>query len=678
MEFYKKCNTIFMKAKRWLIILTVTVVSLLVVCGTAFFLLTEPAVKIGGWATLDTAKLERIHQTVTIKGLDGNIVADGIYSHNRIYTPLSEIPEHTKNAFICIEDKRFYRHHGVDYVRMMGALKNNVRSASFKEGASTITQQLIKNTHLSNKKTFSRKFQEIRIAKELERNYSKDRILEAYLNIIYFGNNVYGIGQAARTYFDKDVANLDVAESALLAGIINNPTRFNPLLKKENAIKRRNVVIDRMADIGKIEKTDVEREKAKDIIISPMHQNPYSVYIENVLTEAARVLDCLAEELFEKKPTIIVNTKTGTLNDIYSGMSDILYKTGHDVRALVVDNFSSLVVGDYGNIFNSPTIRRQPGSALKPFVAFAPALEKKCVYPVSILQDEKTDFSGYSPKNFADKYYGDITVSDSLKYSLNIPAVKLTDMCGVEYAKSIASRFGLPFSDKDNGLAVALGGLNEGVTLYELANAYSALANGGVYSPASYINSIQVDGKCVYKKKNTQSRAVGSDTAFLLTEMLRECAQTGTAKKLACFHNVAAKTGTVERGDKNSDAYCVAYTPRYTVAVWFGNDDDGKPIYGGNEPTALVKKILEVLHDTNGFTVPDTVTKLDIDTRKLTDEKAVYLAGADLPPRYRKSCWFSKNHLPTRYSYFEIPFIFDDTFDSDNFDDFEILYEIDE
>ena len=301
MEFYKKCNTIFMKAKRWLIILTVTVVSLLVVCGTAFFLLTEPAVKIGGWATLDTAKLERIHQTVTIKGLDGNIVADGIYSHNRIYTPLSEIPEHTKNAFICIEDKRFYRHHGVDYVRMMGALKNNVRSASFKEGASTITQQLIKNTHLSNKKTFSRKFQEIRIAKELERNYSKDRILEAYLNIIYFGNNVYGIGQAARTYFDKDVANLDVAESALLAGIINNPTRFNPLLKKENAIKRRNVVIDRMADIGKIEKTDVEREKAKDIIISPMHQNPYSVYIENVLTEAARVLDCLAEELFEKK-----------------------------------------------------------------------------------------------------------------------------------------------------------------------------------------------------------------------------------------------------------------------------------------------------------------------------------------------------------------------------------------
>lgn len=661
-----------MKTKRWVKAIIVVIVAFVVALCIAFFVLTCPAVKIKGWQELDLSKLEVIHKTISIKDIDGNIIADEIYSKNRIYTPLEEIPQWTRDAFISIEDKRFYKHNGVDYIRMLGAFKNNILAASLREGASTITQQLIKNTHLSNEKTFSRKLREIRIAKELEKKYSKEQILEAYLNILYFGNNVYGIGQAAKTYFNKNVSELNVSESAMLAGIINNPSRFNPLTQREKTIKRRNVVIDRMASNKKITRDVANNAKSEKIDIKEKQENLYSAYIENVIVDACEALDCLPEELFERKPIITTNAKARFFNKIYCSMSDILYKNDSKIRVILTDNISSAVIGDFSNMSGTPDIKRQPGSVIKPFVSYAPALEKKLIYPASIITDEKTNFDNYSPKNFGDKYYGNVTVIDSLKKSLNVPAVKLTDMCGIPYSKSLARRFGIEFSDKDNGLAIALGGMNEGVNLKTLVDAYATLARMGIYSKSRYVDSICIDGKVVYKNKPTESFAVGKDIAFLITDMLRECAQTGTAKKLHTLKNVAAKTGTVERGDSNSDAYCIAYTPRYTVAVWYGNDD-GADIYGGNEAAALAKTVLEKLNDKSEFVIPDSVEKLSVDRERLYKEGVVYLASPHLQKRYCAEFYFSKNNLPNRYSYPEIPFMFDDEFNSTDFEEFEII-----
>ena len=675
MEIYKESNTIYMKVRRICIAITVAIVSAIVALAVVFCLLTSPAVKINGWRTLDIRKLEQIRNTITVLDKNGEVIAENLYSNNRIYTPLRDIPQHTADAFISIEDKRFYRHNGVDYKRMLGAFKNNVFSGSLKEGASTITQQLIKNTHLSSEKTFSRKLQEIRIAKQLEKTYDKDRILEAYLNVVYFGNTVYGIGQAAQTYFRKNVAQLDIAESALLAGIINNPSRYNPYTHADKAKARRDLVLDCMVRNGKISKESAAAEKAKDVYVAESKKDPYTIYLESVIAEAADVMDCLPEELFERKYCIKTCLQKDLFDTIHSTMTDIVYNSPIKTHIIVQENQSARVLLDTSNLPGVSTLRRQPGSAIKPFIAFAPALEKKLVFPASVLQDEKTDFNGYAPHNFNDKYYGSVTVSDSLKYSLNVPAVKLTDMCGIPYSKAVAERFGIRFSDNDKGLAVALGGLCDGVTLQSLADAYGTLARGGVYRKSKYVSAIYEKGTaCVYTDAQTGgTRAVGEDTAFLLTDMLRECAQSGTAKKLHAYTNVAAKTGTVERGASNSDAYCIAYTPRYTVAVWCGSDDGSQKLYGGQQPTKIAASVLKLLNDTDSFSAPESVELLDIDCKKLSEEGTVYLAAPSLQKRYRKSVYFSRNHLPSRYSYGENPIVGFALSDRDDFQIFQSL-----
>ena len=659
-----------MKAKRVFGLFFAVVAAVIVLLGITFFLLTSPLVKIGGWPTLDETKLSGIRNTVTVTDADGAPFAERLYSQNRIYTPLSALSKDTVNAFLSVEDKRFYKHHGVDYIRMLGAAKNNLLSFSFKEGASTITQQLIKNTHLSNEKTIVRKLQEIRIAKALEKRYTKEEILESYLNVVCFGGNIYGIGKAARVYFDKDAADLTVSEGALLAGIINNPTKYNPLQHVDAAKKRRDIVLGQMEKNGKLTKAAAAEAKALPVQ-AKYTPDPYAAYLENVLSEAAEVLDCLPEEVFEKQATIVTNAKITDFDAIFNTMRDTVLVLEENMRVFVADNVRGEVLFDTCN-GNFAKIKRQPGSAIKPFLDYAPALEKKLVYPASVLIDEPTDFGGYTPKNFGDKYYGAVTVKDSLKDSLNIPALKLLDMSGLSYAKSVAAKFGLPLCEQDAGYAAGLGGLTDGVTLKQLADAYSTLAGNGRYEKSRYIDAIFVGGKQLYKQRAQSTRAVGSDTAYLLTDMLRTCAQTGTAKKLSDFPYVAAKTGTVGQGKTNSDAYCIAYTPTHTVAVWLGSDEGKQNLLGGGKPTQIARDILRTLPMKNEFAVPNTVCMLDVDGKKLYDERKVYLAAPTLPKRYRTPYWFSYGHLPREYSYGEQPYWMDGTYFS-HFEDFEFL-----
>lgn len=655
-------------------IVTVILLSLAVVLlagGLFCVLLLEPAVPFG--PRLDEARLAHIERTVTVLDNDGNPLVDQIYDKNKRYIPLTDIPEHTRNAFIAIEDKRFYKHKGLDYRRIVGAALKNIKSGSFREGASTISQQLIKNTHLSNEKTIGRKISEMRIARELERRYSKDEILETYLNILYFGNSMYGLGSAAHVLFDKTPAELTVKESAVLAGIINNPSKYNPYRHADAALTRGNLVLKQMLDNRLLSQADYQA--ALDEQPTFRHRNlAQDQYVNAVIRAAADALGIDKDELFKRQCTVATYTEQALQDKLKSIMlsnADELQTRGvTQYRALITENATGQIVASVGS---APTdisaLQRQPGSTLKPLLCYAPALEKNSVYTSTPILDEKMSFGGYAPSNYKDLYYGWVTLKDALKLSLNVPAVKMLESNTVEYAKAFAEKSGIDFDERDNSLSLAIGGMTNGVTIEQIAGSFQTFATGGIYRKPVYIRYIaDRNGKLLYQDSHAATRAMRDSTAFLITDMLSECAQSGTAKKLAAFENVAAKTGTVGTENGNSDAYCIAYTPQHTIAVWLGgNMDNG--VSGGTYPTRIVKRILETLRDSGRFLCPPSVTQLEIDTEALRNEQRVLLAGNDVPPRYKTKAYFSVDHRPTRYSTLQNPFwdfenFFDGLFDN--------------
>ena len=650
-------------------------VSLALLLTTVFaaILILEPAIKLRGWAELDPNRLVNFERTVVIKNSDGTEYDEPIYAANKIYVKTDSLNAYTADAFISIEDKRFYKHNGIDYIRVAGAALKNIKSRAFKEGASTISQQLIKNTHLTGEKTIKRKLSEMRLARALERKYSKEEILEIYLNILYFGNNVYGIGSAARTYFGKSASELTLKESAMLAGLINNPSRYNPCRHPEECLQRAGLVLDTMLKNGFIDERQFEQARSENPVILNNRTSGDS-YPNGTLAEAARLLGCDSSELFRKNYTI----ETYCDAKLNAAVDKILSEAVSGVqcgsaRAIVIENDSGRIISAAG--YGNAAGRRQPGSVIKPILCYAPALEKHIISPVTPVLDEKTDFGGYSPSNYKDKYYGWISAADALKYSLNVPAVKLLDMNGIAYSKRIAGAAGCTFDKNDDSLAIALGGMTYGLTLEQAAGTYQCFANGGHFIRPRYVRSIiSPDGKTVYADRTAGNTAVGKDTAYLITDMLRACAKDGTAKKLKSLQNVAAKTGTVGSDNGNTDAYCIAYSPMYTVAVWLGGESMPNTVSGGGVPALTARDIFYKLGDTTSFSVPDGVIALDIDLRELEDNHKVLLAGPDVPPRYKKSALFAADNTPRAYSTPQSPFWdYDDllNFDIDNFDIFE-------
>lgn len=643
------------------------------VCILTAVLLLEPAVRLNGWPELDPNRLVDAGRTVTVRSADGTEPDEPIYAANKIYVRLQELPEHTPQAFIAIEDKRFYKHKGIDYIRVAGAALKNIKSRSFKEGASTISQQLIKNTHLTGEKTIKRKISEMRLARALEREYEKDEILEIYLNILYFGDNVYGIGSAARTFFGKSAADLTVRESAMLAGLINNPSRYNPVRRYEACLNRSDLVLRAMKDNGYLS----ENEYSAAVNDKPPvtgSRSPGDTYASAALDEAAGILGCDKTELFRKNYTLETYCDDALTARLQEILSEAAGRAGcRSGRIIVTENDTGRITGAAG--YGPAAGRRQPGSVIKPILCYAPALEKRLICPVTPLLDEKTNFGGYAPSNYRDTYYGWISAADALKYSLNVPAVKLLEMAGIPYAKRFASGTGITFDSRDDSLSLAVGGMTYGVTLEQAAGAYQCFAGGGRYiRPHRIARILTPDGRTVYEEKRTPAKVVGEDTAYLITDMLRACARDGTAKKLKGLSNVAAKTGTVGSEAGNTDAYCIAYSPKYTVAVWLGGDTMANSVSGGNHPTAAAREVFDVLNDRTMFSVPSGVVALDIDVRELRQNRKVLLAGPDVAPRYRKSALFAADNMPRAYSTPQIPFWdYDDllNFDIDNFDIFE-------
>lgn len=618
----------------------------------------------------DKLVIEKINLQITDK--DNKAVE--LPSEYDNYADESEIPEKLKNAFVALEDKRFYSHHGLDFLRIGKAALNNLRSGSLKEGASTISQQLIKNTHLSSEKSFRRKLSEARLALKLEREYTKDEILTMYLNMLYFGSGEYGVTNAAKRFFGKELSLLNNAECAMLAGIVKSPTKYNPINNFEESNKRKDLVLGVMYKEGVIDEKEYKAALKYDIIIkNEVNENNMAIYfLKYCIDECEKILsidkgallsgnfrvrtylDMSAQETLEKAMTSSALTHKNISGDI------------PDCAAIVIDNLSRGVKTFYSNCAYASEIKRQPGSLLKPLVAFAPAIENGLLSPASIISDAPRSFTGYAPKNYKDEYYGDISVREALKLSLNIPAVEAMTLVGVENACSYLSRLGMPLTESDLNLSTALGGLTYGVHLRDLAGAYCALANGGTYADVAFIKEIRdKNGKILYSHKPALRRVFGEDTSYLITDMLKDTALDGTAKKMSVLgYEIASKTGTVASADPqfNTDAYNASYTSAETAIFWQGNlsgrADALLPgvITGGGSPTLFAVNYFSHSPKPRPFIMPKNVVELNIDKFDL-DVGNVTLADENAPYFAVKKELFSRRFMPRNrnLSYTRLP-----------------------
>lgn len=609
--------------------------------------------------SLDKAKLyDGITKTiVTYYDQNGNELKT-----DRSYISIDELKDYTKNAFIAKEDRRFYKHKGFDIIRIFGALKNNITSGFKKEGASTISQQLVKNTQLSTEKTLNRKIKEIHLAVQLENSYTKDEILEMYLNSIYFGNSCYGIESASNYYFDKSASSLTISESALLAGIISAPSEYNPIKNMDKAIENKNLVLKAMLDEQYISEEEYINAQNEDIIL---FDNDNNLATNNYLKLAKKeAFDILNKNDFSNynKIDIFVNIDLDLQKNIENELKNDVYNIKNaenvvpDSGYIVIDNSGKIIA--FGGNTNEDlySLKRQPASTIKPILVYAPAFDSGKYSPATPILDEEIDIDGYSPKNASYGFTGWTNCRESLVKSLNIPSIKIIEDIGIDYAMNYAEKFGLTFNQNDRNLAIALGGLTDGITLKQLADAYSVFARYGTIINSSMIDKIIVDGSVIFKNEYEEEQVIDETTSYLITDILKEVPKKGTAKKLSNISfDIATKTGTSEAtNNKNNDAWNVTYTMDHTIVSWFGNTSGNiglidESVNGSTCPTILVESILNFLYldyTPNDFYIPDSITKIKLDKSIYDSEHKLATPSQDIPDRYCFYDIFNEKYKP--------------------------------
>lgn len=588
------------------------------------------------------------------------VEADIIYGKKSF----ESLPKYAYDAFIAVEDKRFYSHHGVDLWRMAGAAWKNLKSFSFREGASTISQQLVKNTQLSSEKTIFRKTREIKLALEMERKYTKDQILDMYLNNIYFGSGCYGIESAARYYFDKSASQLDMNESAALAAMIKAPGAYSPFTGYEKLMQRKDMVLKLMHELGYITDAEYNENAGKDIEVcdAKNSSNGYNEYVKICLSELSQVLGIPQKELLGldyKVYTYLDKEQQKILNGIVynKGYYKDYYES--DSAALVIDNerFAITAAAVKSKIALNRIIR-QPGSAIKPILVYAPAIEYNLIAPATEILDEPTDFEGYTPSNYGGQYHGYVDVRTSLAKSLNVPAVKVFNSVGIDKAKLFARRCGIKFSSGDDNLGLALGGFTQGISLDELAASYVPLARGGLYKRPGLICRIaDSKGRLIYSDDERPVQAMREDTAYLVSDMLKDSIKTGTASKLAFLpYPLHSKTGTVGNSSYNTDAYNITYSSKHTFAVWMGGLSGNKldlAVTGGSYPTIMTRDIIKSCYGNNSppeIERPESVVECELDAENIRQNHTLKLATELTPEKYVKKELFSVHFMPREFS----------------------------
>ena len=637
------------------------------------------------WKQFDPKKVLEMQQTVLVYDNQGQEVK-GLYNkENRVNISLSQIPKDVINAFLAIEDARFYQHHGIDIIRIGGAFFKDLRTGSM-EGGSTISQQLIKNTCLTSEQTISRKLQEAIMSYQLEETYTKDQILEMYLNYVYFGHGAHGIEAAAKIYFGKTASQLTLSEGATLAGVLKGPGIYAPHINMEKSTERRNLVLAQMQNYGFITQAQKEKAQKENIVLAQNNSEKYDYgyFIDMVLNDAQEILNMDSEEILSGGYRIYTTMDTQIQTDLeqlYENKKNFPPNAKDGVSPqsalIVINTQNGGIAGVIGGreytgrrcLNRAVQMRRQPGSAIKPVLVYAPALEKLNFSPSTLVLDERVNYSGYSPNNFNGKFNGWVTVRDAIAQSLNVPAVKVFHSLGVETGKLYASNVGIRFDRQDDNLSLALGGFTQGVSPMELCASFLPFSNGGYYmQPYSIAKITGPDGKVLYEHKENKYHVLSEETSFLMTSMLSSVVDYGTAKRLKMDKiALAAKTGTsgTDGIEGNKDSWVVAYNTDYAVCCWMGYDKTDavhclpKDITGGTYPATVVKNVFENLYKDKTapqFTMPGGIVEAKIDLQALEKEKQVVLAGSFTPENETKIEYFTKDTVPKKYSsYWDIP-----------------------
>ncbi len=531
---------------------------------------------------------------------DDHRVIGQFYIEKRVFVPLAEMPPEMFQAILAVEDARFYEHKGFDPLRMMGALIRNLQGFGVRQqGASTITQQITRALFLTPEKTFTRKIKEILLARKIESVLTKDQILELYLNQIYFGEGAYGVAVAARTYFGKELKDIRLGEAAFLAGLPKGPNNYSPYEHEKAGINRQRVVLKRMREEGYITQTQYDHVYQEKLVFKERSVGEesiapyYTEYIRQYLITRYGA-DLVYKGGLNVNTPLNIEMQQAAENALRKGLEALDQRQGYKNKlghrgvlppvegaVVVLDPATGSVkamVGGYDfrrSEFNRALqSRRQPGSAFKPII-FGTAIERGFT-PASIVVDNPVIFENagggkiWKPENYSNKFYGPISLREALTYSRNLATINLLEQVGVSPVIEFATRLGIR-SPLTHDLTLALG--SSGVSLMELTSAYAVFANKGLRTrPTFFIDIKDHTQKILAEREMAPVKAISEETAFVVTNMLIDVIQKGTASKANFIDRpIAGKTGTT---NNFIDAWFIGYTPNLVVGVWVGFDEE--------------------------------------------------------------------------------------------------------
>lgn len=591
------------KSKKLLIISSIVLLVMLVGAGLGFVtasIHTMPSLK----DEIRPAASSQIYDA------NGKLITTVHSVENRVPVTINKIPKDLQNAFVAVEDARFYEHMGVDPRGILRAVWSNITDRGVSEGGSTITQQLAKNALLTQERTLKRKIQEAVLALQIERQYSKSEILELYLNHIYFGQGAYGVQSAAMVYFGKNVEDLSLAECAMLAGIPKSPNYYSPLNNLKAATERQSTVLDQMVKYGYVTQSTANQARNSQIKLATRQQsdqqnNVASYFIDYVTQQLIDKYgaDAVYKEGLKVYTSLDLDMQTAAeqaMQQLPAARTDsngLKQPQGALVAIDPHNGYIKAMVGGRGNDqFNRAVLaERQPGSAFKPFVYLA-AIESGLTAS-TMVDDTPVSFGSWSPMNYDNKFHGRVTLRNALEDSLNVPTVKLANQVGVDKPLYYAQQMGistlvLQGSVNDRNLAMSLGGLTRGVTPLEIASAFGVFANQGMrVEPISIVKVVDRHGKVLEQANPREKAVVNERSAYIVTDMMRGVITNGTGTAANIGRPAAGKTGTT---NDYKDAWFVGFTPDLVASVWIGYDADGylNGITGGNTPAKIWRSFM--------------------------------------------------------------------------------------
>ena len=577
-----------------------------------------------------------INTNSVVVDTEGDVIATLGEERKKLTVPIEEMPENLTNAYVAIEDERFYTHLGVDVRRTGAAILNYIThfgNSSF--GGSTITQQLVKNMTMDSSDSVTRKVKEWWKAFLLECYYTKEEILEMYLNVIYVGPNVYGVQGGAKYYFDKEVSDLSLAECAFLAGINNSPNSYNPFgdeVDNELITERTLTVLQKMQELGYIEESELTEAEAEvedgldfdqgtietgDPIYS-YHTDALISEVLQDLQEKYNISEDFAQNYLYLAGLTIHSTQDSDMQDeVETEFQKRQYQlksadgeSTAQAAMVILDHSNGNVLACAGGLGEKTTYRglnratqstRQTGSSIKPLAVLIPGIDRKQFTASSIYEDKQTTFAeGYAPKNSDDSYLGEITVRRALESSQNIPFVEMMEEITPSRAISYLENMGITsLTEEDNSPTLALGGLENGISPLEMAAAYATIANDGEYTePVFYVNAVNDEGSIVLRPEQETREVFSPQVAYVIKELLTQPVEGSHGTATYCSIpgiEVAAKTGTT---DENYDKWLCGFTPYYTAVTWFGYDNNESIYYYNQNPAGIIwANVMRRVHD---------------------------------------------------------------------------------